>query len=123
MEDAHVAIEVLPPPPGFGDGAALAWPQMSFYAVYDGHGGGECAEYAKAQQLAMKLYKLHSNDQLRWSMDTGLSFVGFEEAVIEFRPTYKFDTGSDVYDSGPKQRIQAWSARVLDAPHTGTDSM
>ena len=45
MEDAHVAIEALPPPPGF---SGAAWPQLSFYAVYDGHGGGEAAEYAKA---------------------------------------------------------------------------
>jgi hypothetical protein len=67
--------------------------------------------------------ELHSNDQLRWSMDTGLSFVGFEEAVIEFRPTYKFDTGSDVYDSGPKQRIPAWTDRVLYATNAGTECM
>ena len=44
MEDAHVALESLPPPPGW----AGEWPLLSFYAVYDGHGGGEAAEFAKA---------------------------------------------------------------------------
>ena len=33
MEDAHVALESLPPPPGW----AGEWPLLSFYAVHDGH--------------------------------------------------------------------------------------
>eukprot|EP00927_Polykrikos_kofoidii_P068346 TRINITY_DN63721_c0_g1_i1.p1 TRINITY_DN63721_c0_g1~~TRINITY_DN63721_c0_g1_i1.p1 ORF type:complete len:519 (+),score=76.48 TRINITY_DN63721_c0_g1_i1:88-1644(+) len=37
----------------------------------------------------------------------------FEEAVISFPPTYKFDPGSDVYDSGKKQRVPSWTDRIL----------
>jgi len=36
----------------------------------------------------------------------------FQEAAISFPPTYKFDAGSDVYDS-KRQRVPSWTDRVL----------
>ena len=32
----------------------------------------------------------------------------FEEAPITFAPTYKYNPGSDEYDSSEKRRIPAW---------------
>ena len=32
---------------------------------------------------------------------------------LEFDPTYKYDFGTDDYDSGPKNRAPAWTDRVL----------
>jgi len=40
-------------------------------------------------------------------------FNGFQEAKIAFPPTYKFDVGSDDYDSSKKQRTPAWTDRIL----------
>ncbi len=38
-------------------------------------------------------------DQLRTEMTAGRVFVKFQEADIQFPPTYKFDVGTDQYDS------------------------
>lgn len=47
--------------------------------------------------------------QLRQSIDEGLAFSGYQEGPILFRPTYKYDLGTDTYDTGEKMRIPAWT--------------
>ncbi|KAL4133832.1 hypothetical protein PRIC2_004148 [Phytophthora ramorum] len=56
---------------------------------------------------------LYANDQLQREMKVGNVFARFREGQLHFRPTYKFDKRSDVYDSSSKQRIPSWTDRVL----------
>lgn len=37
--------------------------------------------------------------QLKRQIDEEAVFVGFVEGVIGFQPTYKYDTGSDMWDT------------------------
>ncbi|KAH8294451.1 hypothetical protein KR018_006750 [Drosophila ironensis] len=52
-------------------------------------------------------------DQLRQEMSRGKCFEGYTEGDIKFRPTYKYDPGTDRYDSSEKQRQPAYCDRVL----------
>ncbi|KAI0700745.1 inositol polyphosphate phosphatase [Cytidiella melzeri] len=52
-------------------------------------------------------------DQLRQALDDGSAFAGYEEGPLLFRPTYKYDYGSENYDSSEKMRIPAWTDRIL----------
>lgn len=45
------------------------------------------------------LGSLYENDQLNLQMVAGLAFQHYSENRITFMPTYKFDVGSDTYDS------------------------
>lgn len=56
---------------------------------------------------------LYSADQLNKEMIKGNVFRYFQEKEITFAPTYKFDNGTDEYDSSDKQRIPAWTDRIL----------
>ena len=56
------------------------------------------------------------NDQLKWSMGQKLIDTTFVEPPLNFRPTYKYDFHSDVYDSSTKARIPSWTDRILYAP-------
>ena len=56
---------------------------------------------------------LAANDQLRREMSKGRAFRGFREAELTFMPTYKFDSGTDTYDTSIKARIPSWTDRVL----------
>lgn len=56
---------------------------------------------------------LYSADQLNKEMIKGNVFRYYQEKEITFAPTYKFDNGTDEYDSSDKHRIPAWTDRVL----------
>ncbi|KCV68414.1 hypothetical protein H696_04708 [Fonticula alba] len=57
--------------------------------------------------------KLYAHDQLNREMAAGRVFQGFTELVPAFPPTYKFDIGTNNYDSSKKQRNPAFCDRVL----------
>jgi synaptojanin len=59
------------------------------------------------------LESLYANDQLNLQMVAGLAFPFYSESRINFMPTYRFDIGTDTYDSSEKQRIPAWTDRIL----------
>ncbi|KAF7332240.1 Inositol polyphosphate phosphatase [Mycena kentingensis (nom. inval.)] len=56
---------------------------------------------------------LLAGDQLRQTIDSGAAFVGFEEGPLLFRPTYRYNLGTDEYDTSEKMRIPAWTDRIL----------
>ena len=61
------------------------------------------------------LNKLLDRDQLLASRrkNPGFRLRSFAEAPITFAPTYKYDVGTDQYDSSDKKRSPAWCDRVL----------
>ncbi|XP_030354722.1 synaptojanin-2 isoform X2 [Strigops habroptila] len=52
-------------------------------------------------------------DQLRQQKSSGKIFKDFHEGTINFGPTYKYDVGSEAYDTSEKCRTPAWTDRVL----------
>ena len=64
---------------------------------------------------AHNLPKLLDRDQLLASRrkNPGFKLRVFDEAAITFAPTYKYDVGTDEYDSSEKKRAPAWCDRVL----------
>jgi hypothetical protein len=61
------------------------------------------------------LAKLLERDQLLLSRkrNPGFRLRAFNEMPINFAPTYKYDVGTDNYDSSEKQRSPAWCDRLL----------
>lgn len=57
---------------------------------------------------------LFKYDQLREQQAAGRVFVGFQEPeILPFRPTYKYDVGTSIWDSSEKARVPAWCDRIL----------
>ncbi|NXO68687.1 SYNJ2 protein, partial [Phainopepla nitens] len=52
-------------------------------------------------------------DQLQQQKSSGKIFKDFYEGTINFGPTYKYDVGSEAYDTSDKCRTPAWTDRVL----------
>ncbi|XP_055684041.1 inositol polyphosphate 5-phosphatase OCRL [Lutzomyia longipalpis] len=57
--------------------------------------------------------ELEPFDQLHVEMRKRNVFVGFIEGPIVFQPTYKYDPGTNVWDSSEKARMPAWCDRIL----------
>lgn len=57
------------------------------------------SETARALVKKRDFETLYENDQLNLQMVAGLSFPFYSEARITFPPTYKFDIGTDNYDT------------------------
>ncbi|SPN96917.1 related to phosphatidylinositol phosphate phosphatase [Cephalotrichum gorgonifer] len=56
---------------------------------------------------------LYDNDQLNLQMVAGLAFPYYSESKITFLPTYRYDIGTDDFDTSEKARIPAWTDRIL----------
>lgn len=63
--------------------------------------------------IANKITELSNHDQLKLQMSHRKVFHGFKEGNISFRPSYKYDTGSDRWDSSEKSRVPSWCDRIL----------
>lgn len=103
-----------PPPPSTPETAATArFDRVIVMGDMNYRLDGCTRAEADALVAANDLRALLAKDQLTAERRAGRVFPGFTEAPIAFRPTYKLDAGTDVYDSGEKQRIPAWTDRVL----------
>ncbi|XP_020345637.1 inositol polyphosphate 5-phosphatase K isoform X2 [Oncorhynchus kisutch] len=60
-----------------------------------------------------KLTMLWEKDQLNMAKDSESVLEGFLEGPLKFPPTYKFDVGTDTYDTSGKKRKPAWTDRIL----------
>lgn len=57
--------------------------------------------------------KIFEHDQLNLQMVKGETFPYYNEAQVTFPPTYKFDNGTDNYDTSEKARTPSWTDRIL----------
>lgn len=68
---------------------------------------------------------LAQDDQLTQERRAGAAFRGYDEAPLTFPPTYKYDMGTDSYDTSDKMRPPAWTDRILfksTHAHLGIDA-
>ena len=68
-------------------------------------------ELSKINQLA----ELIEHDQLNVERAQGRVFPDFEEGQLAFKPTYKYQPGTDLYDERPDKKVRApaWCDRIL----------
>lgn len=60
-----------------------------------------------------KLKELLGSDQFLQQRHLRKVFTGYKEGEVTFNPTYKFDPGTDDWDSSEKARAPAWTDRIL----------
>jgi phosphatidylinositol-bisphosphatase len=72
---------------------------------------------AKIMELVEKgkITELRPLDQLNMERREGRVFQGFEEGIITFPPTYKYQPGTDMYEKRPEKKLRApaWCDRIL----------
>ncbi|KAI9010648.1 Endonuclease/exonuclease/phosphatase [Hyaloraphidium curvatum] len=107
----EMGIAAGPPRPGGGAGVFdadhLIWLGDLNYRIAMG------SSDIRAALAGGRLADLLAADQLRAQRARGTAFAGFREAPLSFPPTYKFDVGTNTYDTSEKQRAPAWPDRIL----------
>jgi phosphatidylinositol-bisphosphatase len=87
----------------------------------------EVSTEAVFQRIASDdLQFLSDRDQLNVERKEGRVFKDFEEGdVTNFKPTYKYQPGTDLYEQRPEKKLRApaWCDRVLWRCRTSTDSV
>ena len=80
-----------------------------------------CFEQAYGDEADLE--QLRQQDQLNIERAAGRSFHGFAEGVLSFRPTYKFQPGTDLYEQRPEKKLRtpAWCDRILWRCGDGVD--
>lgn len=77
----------------------------------------DCLSTEEVLALSQKgqLETLRRNDQLNIERAEGRVFQGWEEGLLRFPPTYKYQSGTDMYEQRPdkKLRAPAWCDRIL----------
>ncbi|KAM9367164.1 type II inositol 1,4,5-trisphosphate 5-phosphatase-like [Phaethornis superciliosus] len=75
----------------------------------------EDLDVAKVKQLVEEkaFLELFQYDQLKRQMSANAVFEGFTEGEVSFQPTYKYDAGSDDWDTSEKCHVPAWCDRIL----------
>ena len=70
-------------------------------------------EATRELAVRMQYDSLTAHDQLNKARHTRAAFGEFAEGPIRFGPTYKYDVGSDAFDTSEKRRPPAYCDRIL----------
>ncbi|XP_015123931.1 inositol polyphosphate 5-phosphatase OCRL-1 [Diachasma alloeum] len=105
---SRLSFTSLIPPKSFKDHDQIYWLGDLNYRITEMD-----AFTAKQYLTSNTLLPVLTLDQLHQQKKLGRVFLGFHEAEITFKPTYKYDPGTDNWDSSEKGRAPAWCDRVL----------
>jgi hypothetical protein len=73
-----------------------------------------CTREEADKKLAMGDHaSLLEMDQLNQQLKDAPVWRDFQEGAITFPPTYKYDSGTEYYDTSKKRRIPSWTDRIL----------
>ncbi|KAJ8669739.1 hypothetical protein QAD02_000998 [Eretmocerus hayati] len=105
---SRLNFQTYVPPKGFKDHEQIYWLGDLNYRIT------EMDAYTAKQLITTGNFTpILALDQLEQQRRFGRVFQGFREAEIKFKPTYKYDPGTDNWDSSEKGRAPAWCDRVL----------
>ncbi len=105
---ARMQFAQFRPARGIKDHDMVYWLGDLNYRIAD-MDAAEVKESLKANELK----ELMASDQFFQQRAMRKIFVGYREGEINFPPTYKFDPGTNDWDSSEKARAPAWTDRIL----------
>ncbi len=105
---SRMSFQQFVPPKAIKDHDVIYWLGDLNYRITDLD-----TDAVKDMLKANNLTELLSFDQFRQQKLSKKIFQGFKEGEINFLPTYKFDPGTNDWDSSEKCRSPAWTDRIL----------